>query len=59
MSCPRSAPQYQLRRVDDEPRLLREMRALAKRRPRFGADRIHRLLVERDGQVNHKRVHRL
>ena len=35
------------------------MRALARRRPRFGADRIHRLLVERHWQVNHKRVHRL
>ena len=59
MSCPRSTPQYQSRRVDDEPRLLREMRALIKRRPRFGVDRIHRLLVERDWQVNHKRVYHL
>ena len=59
MSCPRSTPQYQSRRVDDEPRLLREMRALARRRPRCGADRTCRLLVERDWQVNHKCVHRL
>ena len=58
MSCPRSTPQYQSRRVDDKPRLLREMRALARRRSRFGVERIHRLLLERDGQVNHKRVHR-
>ena len=56
---PRSTQRYQSRRVDDEPRLLREIRALARRRPRFGADRIHRLLLERDWQVNHKRVHRL
>ncbi len=35
------------------------MRALARQRPRFGAERIHRLLVERDWQVNEKRVHRL
>ena len=35
------------------------MRALARRRPRCGADRIDRLLVQRDWQVNHKRVHRL
>jgi len=35
------------------------MRALARRRPRFGAERIHRLLVERDWQVNLKRVHGL
>ena len=35
------------------------MRALARQRPRFGAQRIHRLLVARHGQVNDKRVHRL
>ena len=56
---PRSTQRYQLRRVDDEPRLLREMRSLARQRPRFGADRIHRWLVKRHWHVNHKRVHRL
>ena len=56
---PRSTQRYQLRRVDDEPRLLREMRALARQRPRFGAKRIVRVLVERHWKVNHKRVHRL
>jgi putative transposase len=56
---PRSTQRYQSRRPQDESRLLREMRALARRRPRFGAERIHRLLVARDWQVNHKRVHRL
>ena len=56
---PRSTQRYPLRRVDNEPRLLREMRALARQRPRFGAKRIHRVLVERHWQVNHKRVHRL
>ena len=35
------------------------MRALARQRPRFGAERIHRLLVKHDWQVNEKRVHRL
>ncbi len=35
------------------------MRALARQRPRFGAERIHRLLVERHWHVNEKRVHRL
>ena len=35
------------------------MRALARQRPRFGADRIHQLLVERRWHVNPKRVHRL
>ena len=35
------------------------MRQLSRQRPRFGAERIHRLLVKRDWQVNVKRVHRL
>ena len=35
------------------------MRTIARQRPRFGAERIHRQLVARDWQVNHKRVHRL
>ncbi|HIM29513.1 MAG TPA: transposase [Planctomycetes bacterium] len=39
--------------------MLREMRALARQRPRFGAERIHDLLVNRHWRVNHKRVHRL
>jgi putative transposase len=56
---PRNTQRYQSCRPDDEPRLLREMRALARRRPRFGAERIHRLLVARDWRVNEKRVHRL
>ena len=56
---PRSTQRYQSRRPDDELRLLREMRVLARQRPRFGAERIHRLLVERHWHVNPKRVHRL
>ena len=35
------------------------MRRLARQRPRFGAERIHQLLVQRDWYVNDKRVHRL
>jgi len=35
------------------------MRALARRRPRCGADRTCRLLVQRDWQVNHQRADRL
>ena len=35
------------------------MRRLARQRPRFGAQRIHRLLVERHWRVNIKRIHRL
>lgn len=32
---------------------------IAKQRPRFGSDRVHRQLLARAWQVNHKRVHRL
>lgn len=56
---PRSTQRYRARRPEDEPWLLHEMRLLARQRPRFGAERIHKLLVERDWLVNHKRVHRL
>jgi putative transposase len=56
---PRNTQRYQSRRVDDEPRLLREMRLLARQRPRFGSGRIHRLLTQRGWTVNEKRVHRL
>ena len=56
---PRSTQRYASRRPDDDHRLLREMRSLARQRPRFGADRIHRWLVKRHWHVNHKRVHRL
>jgi putative transposase len=56
---PRTTQRYQRRTADDEPLLLAEMRRLVRQRPRFGSDRIHRLLVERYWRVNHKRVHRL
>ena len=56
---PRSTHRYQSRQPEDEPQLLNEMRSLARQRPRFGAERIHKLLVDRDWLVNHKRVHRL
>ena len=51
---PRSTQRYPLRRVDDEPRLLRVMRALARQRVRFGTECIVRLFVEIYWQLNHK-----
>jgi hypothetical protein len=51
---PRSTPRSQVRRPPDEAELRRQMRALARQRPRFGAERIHRLLIERHWQVNEK-----
>ena len=56
---PRGTQRYRSRRPADEAKLLGEMRRLARQRPRFGADRIHKLLLKRNWQVNHKRVHRL
>ena len=56
---PRNTQRYESRRVDDEPRLLREMRLLARQRPPFGSGRIHRLLTQRGWTVNEKRVQRL
>jgi len=45
--------------VDDEERLLTDMRELAAKHPRFGYRRIHQLLLCRGWRVNHKRVQRL
>ena len=56
---PRNTQRYQSRRAGDERGLLREMRLLARQRPRFGSGRIYRLLTQRCWSVNEKRVHRL
>lgn len=56
---PRNTQRNQSRRTDDEPGLLREMRSLARQRPRFGSGRIDQLMTQRGWAVNEKRVHRL
>ena len=56
---PRSTQRYRTLRPADEKRLLREMRRVARRRPRFGSPRVHQTIVATGWQVNHKRVHRL
>ena len=56
---PRNTQRYQSRRADDEPRLLNEMRLLARQRPRFGSGRIYRWLTQRGWTVNEKQFHRL
>jgi len=56
---PRTTHRYQARRPADECHLLSEMRRLARQRPRFGCERIHRQLVACGWRVNEKRVHRL
>ena len=56
---PRNTQRYQSQRVDDEPGLRREMRSLARQRPRFGSGSFYRLLTQRGWMVNEKRVHRI
>ena len=55
----RSTQRYRSRQRPDERSLLKEMRRVARRRPRFGCPRVHRTIVATGWQVNHKRVHRL
>lgn len=55
----RGTQRYARRRGADEPKLLEEMRRIARRRPRFGSPRIHDALQKRGWDVNHKRVERL
>ena len=56
---PRSTQRYRPRPRSDERRLLKEMRRLAKQRPRFGCDRIYKELIAIGWRVNFKRVHRI
>lgn len=43
----------------DEPQLLRDMRRISRKHPRFGHRRVHSLLIRDGWRVNRKRVHRL
>jgi transposase InsO family protein len=55
----RSTLRYRRRRPADEPALVREIRRLARRHPRFGHRRIHAMLVRGGWTTNLKRVRRL
>jgi putative transposase len=55
----RSTLRYRQMQRLGEPVLIREIRRLARRHPRFGYRRIHAMLVRRGYSVNIKRVHRL
>ena len=59
MGRPRSTVRYRRQPAADEPKLVREIKRLARRHPRFGYRRVHALLVRRGWTVNLKRVHRL
>jgi putative transposase len=55
----RSTLRYDRKHRSDEPPLVREIKRLARRHPRFGYSRIHVMLDRGGWSVNLKRVHRL
>ena len=59
MGRARSNLRYRRVRRDDEPALVREIKRLARRHPRYGYRRIHAMLVRRGWTINLKRVRRL
>ena len=59
MARPRSILRYRCSRGTDDQPLIREIKRLARRHPRFGYRRIHALLVRGGWSVNLKRVRRL
>jgi transposase InsO family protein len=56
---PRSTVRYRRRPRADEPALVRAIKRLARRHPRFGYRRVHAMLVRHGWSVNIKRVRRL
>jgi putative transposase len=58
MGRSRSTLRYRPRRRTDEPGLVREIKRLARRHPRYGYRRVHALLVRQGWSVNLKRVRR-
>jgi putative transposase len=59
MGRARSNLRYRRVRRADEPALVRQVKRLARRHPRYGYRRIHAMLVRRGWAVNLKRVRRL
>jgi putative transposase len=59
LARPRSTVRYRRRHRAEEAPLVREIKRLARRKPRYGYRRIHALLIRGGWSVNIKRVHRL
>jgi putative transposase len=59
MGRSRSTLRYRRKHADDEPALVREIKRLARRYPRYGYRRVHAMLARRGWSVNIKRVRRL
>jgi transposase InsO family protein len=55
----RSTQRYLRKKPDDDRRLIDELRRWCECHPRFGSERVHRLLLGTGWRVNFKRVHRL
>lgn len=55
----RSTLRYRQTRRRDEPALIREIKKLARRFPRYGYRRVHAMLIRKGWPVNLKRVRRL
>ena len=55
----RSTQRYSPKRLDDDRLLITEMRRLVEAYPRYGSERVHRILINTGWRVNFKRVHRL
>ena len=55
----RSTQRYRRRKPDDDRRLIEELRRWCEWHPRFGSERVHRMLLGTGWRVNFKRVHRL
>lgn len=59
LNQPRSCQRYQVKPRDDEPKLIKRMRELARQRPRFGYRRIAALLRREAWRASETRVFRL
>ncbi len=55
----RTAARYEFRTKPDEEELRKRIKELSRKKQRYGARRIHALLVREGMNVNHKRVHRI
>jgi putative transposase len=55
----RTTQRYECETASDEAELVKEMRMLSARHPRFGSPRILQLLIASGWRVNHKRIERL
>ena len=56
---PRSTQRYNSKQPGRDQSLLKEMRRITSRYPRYGCPRVHNELTEKGWSVNRKRVHRL